>query len=110
MILGRSEVGQDVVKIEDYFVDQRQAVEGSGLSRCAVKFSIPHLYLMPGSRFMNPSRFRALTWYPVLAVELSMVGFIMIKTGRDTVFFHRLYRRFGKSMKVHSLLIDNLEG
>ena len=29
----------------------------------------------------------ALTWYPILAVGLSMVAFILIKTGRDAVFF-----------------------
>jgi AAA family ATP:ADP antiporter len=28
-------------------------------------------------------------WYPVLAVGLAMVGFIAIKTGRDTLFFSR---------------------
>lgn len=29
-----------------------------------------------------------LSWFPIIAVGLSMVSFIMIKTGRDAVFFH----------------------
>ena len=36
---------------------------------------------------MENSRYRSLTWYPVLAVGVSMLGFIMVKTGRDAVFF-----------------------
>lgn len=32
-------------------------------------------------------RYRALAWYPILAVGVSMVSFILVKTGRDAVFF-----------------------
>jgi hypothetical protein len=30
---------------------------------------------------------RSLAWYPIFAVGLSMVSFILVKTGRDAVFF-----------------------
>ena len=36
---------------------------------------------------MNHADYRTRTRYPILAVGLSMVGFIIIKTGRDSVFF-----------------------
>ena len=36
---------------------------------------------------MQTSKYTTLAWYPILAVGLSMVSFIMIKTGRDGVFF-----------------------
>lgn len=36
---------------------------------------------------MQDSRYKSLVWYPILAVGISMVGFICIKTGRDGVFF-----------------------
>ncbi len=38
---------------------------------------------------MHALNYRSLSRYPILAVALSMVGFIMIKTGRDAVFFER---------------------
>ncbi len=38
---------------------------------------------------MRRPNYAALTWYPVLAVGISMIAFIMIKTGRDAVFFQR---------------------
>ena len=36
---------------------------------------------------MNAAAYRSRIWYPILAVGLSMVAFITIKTGRDAVFF-----------------------
>jgi AAA family ATP:ADP antiporter len=36
---------------------------------------------------MIPSDYKSRTCYPILAVGLSMVAFIVIKTGRDAVFF-----------------------
>ncbi|MGQ4810609.1 hypothetical protein NKDENANG_04092 [Candidatus Entotheonellaceae bacterium PAL068K] len=36
---------------------------------------------------MHASKYTTLAWYPILAVGLSMASFIMIKTGRDGVFF-----------------------
>ena len=36
---------------------------------------------------MQDSSYKSLAWYPILAVGISMVGFISIKTGRDAVFF-----------------------
>lgn len=36
---------------------------------------------------MEDSSYKSLAWYPILAVGISMIGFISIKTGRDAVFF-----------------------
>ena len=36
---------------------------------------------------MDEAKYKSLAWYPILAVGLSMVAFIMIKTARDAVFF-----------------------
>lgn len=36
---------------------------------------------------MKSSSYKSSAWYPILAVSISMVGFISIKTGRDAVFF-----------------------
>ena len=36
---------------------------------------------------MQDLNFKSSAWYPILAVGISMVGFISIKTGRDAVFF-----------------------
>ena len=38
---------------------------------------------------MQEPRFRSLARYPILAVGLAMIGFVMIKTGRDAVFFQK---------------------
>ncbi len=37
--------------------------------------------------FMQDLSYKSSAWYPILAVGISMVGFISIKTGRDAVFF-----------------------
>src|SRR3990172_4305203 len=36
---------------------------------------------------MKSPTYKQLAWYPILAVGLSMMSFILIKTARDTVFF-----------------------
>jgi ATP:ADP antiporter, AAA family len=36
---------------------------------------------------MDHSTYKKLSWYPILAVSISMVSFIMIKSARDAVFF-----------------------
>jgi len=36
---------------------------------------------------MQDLSYKSSAWYPILAVAISMVGFISIKTGRDAVFF-----------------------
>lgn len=38
---------------------------------------------------MEEQKYIKLSWYPVLAVGLSMVSFIMIKSARDAVFFQK---------------------
>ena len=38
---------------------------------------------------MAGSGYRSSAWYPILAVGVSMMGFISIKTGRDVVFFNQ---------------------
>jgi len=38
---------------------------------------------------MEDVKYRSLARYPILAVGLSMIGFILIKTGRDAVFFQK---------------------
>ena len=41
------------------------------------------------SQEVNLSVYKRRAWYPILAVGISMVAFIIIKTGRDALFFER---------------------